>query len=1052
MHADYESIAKQHRLYYGEGERHLRIYRRLYADRTHFVYELIQNADDTGSKSLMLILRERELLVWNDGRRFNEPDATGRFKNDVRDICSIGLSEKELTQIGTFGIGFKAVYAYSDTPEIYSSEESFRIQRLVEPEAIESPPAEIAQWVTEGKTVFRLPFKQGLRSEEIDQLSSRLSSLDKWTLLFLRSLETIRWRDERNGASGSYSSDRKSHGTAAHAWQVNLKKESLGEQQSADSFLVFPKQDVKPPSHVIEELLQQAEEAGDRERIQRSAHHDQPIEVAIRMHDGQLVATDGCVLFAYLPTAKETHLRFLIHARYQTTPARDNISIDSAWNDWLIEETANFLPFLLSQIKEAKLLGAEFFGVLPVGSDGVPNFLNPLNNAFERALKEGEFILTDQGEHASPRQVFHASTPELRNLLNDSQLALLTKVEGARWLHRNIRDARHLDLLRTVGVRPFTLDMLGESFSSEFIEAQPDEWITQFYAFLKGHEPPLWRAGRYGQPDGPLRSKTIIRLDDGTHVQPFGPSGPNAYLPPEGDTAFPIVKRELIGNEDALEFLKRLGLREPDIVAEVIEFVVPKYEALKQVLPDEEEHHRDMTKIVAALGTDSKKNRETVEEALKKIEFLKGINPTSGRTEYKRPSEVYLRTPESEIYFQGSGGIWFVTETSDQLPPDEFEQLLKGLGVEDKPRRIAFDPKFDEQRLRELRRGKGSTRDLNVADFHLEGLDHFLAELLGVSAAGGGKLALVLWKLLLLHIPASYKYYHSLPDFSRGSYRYQYRGENVVPFEAHFTCQLRITPWLPRRDGQLHKPSQMSLSELPEGFERNDVLASVLNMKPETVVTWARERGLDPAALDYLVDKQKFEQFKRWVEEQEKKSSGDTPVPSPGGKEAPGAGPESPLPGSKGPLDGGGHRSGGEGTRGHGGGSGGGEGAVHRELKEQLAQNPEILEAGLRLYRQEPQLQSHYRPDLILQDKEGRYVAVEVEPDFPGDNDTGVWQAVAYKHVLAAELRLSCDLVRGFLVAPRIPDGIKQKCRDLGVEPFELGEGLAAEADPPEST
>lgn len=1051
MHADYESIAKQHRLYYGEGERHLRIYRRLYADRTHFVYELIQNADDTGSKNLTLILRESELLVWNDGRRFDEPDASGRHKNDVRDICSIGLSEKELTQIGTFGIGFKAVYAYTDTPEIYSGHESFQIRRLVEPEAVESPPVEIAQWVAAGKTVFRLPFKQGLRSEEIDQLSLRLSSLEKWTLLFLRSLETIRWRDERNGASGSYASDRQCHGTAAQAWQVNLKNESQGEQQSADSFVVFPKQGVKPPSNVIEELLQQAEEAEDRDRIKRSAHEDQLVEVALRMHDGHVIPTDGCVLFAYLPTAKETHLRFLIQARYQTTPARDNIPTDSAWNHWLIEETANFLPFVLSQIKDAGLLEPEFFGVLPVGSDSVPDFLKPLNNAFERALKEGEFILTDQGEYASPRQVFHASTPELRNLSNDSQLALVTKVEAARWLHRNIRDARHLDLLRTVGVRPFTLDKFAESFSSEFIEAQPDEWITKFYAFLKGHEP-LWRAGRYGQPDGPLRSKTIIRLDDRTHVQPFGPSGPNAYLPPEDDTAFPIVKRELIGNEDALEFLKRLGLREPDIVAEVIEFVVPKYEASKQVLPDEEEHHRDMTKIVDALGTDSKKNRETVEEALKKIEFLKGINPTSGRTVYKRPSEVYLRTPELEIYFEGSGGIWFVTETSDQLPPDEFEQLLKGLGVEDKPRRIAFDPKFNAQKLRELRADGRSTGDLEVTDFRLEGLDHFLEKLPGLPAAGGGVLALVLWKLVLLHIPASYKYYHSLPDFFRGSYRYQYRVEHVVPFEAHFTGQLRATPWLPGSDGQLHSASQMSLSELPQNFERNDMLAKVLNMKPETVVSWARERGLDPAALDYLVDEQKFEQFKRWVEEQEKKSSGDTSVPSSGGKEAPGAGPDSPLPGSKGPLDGGGHRSGGEGTGGHRGGSGGGEGAVHRELKEQLARKPEILEAGLRLYRQEPQLQSHYRPDLILQDKEGRYVAVEVESDFPGDNDTGVWQAVAYKHVLAAEFRLSCDRVRGFLAAPRIPDSIKQQCRDLGVEPFELGEGLAAEADPPEST
>lgn len=520
---------------------------------------------------------------------------------------------------------------------------------------------------------------------------------------------------------------------------MNLKKESQGEQQSADSFLVFPKQGVKPPSNVIEELLQQAEEGEDRERIERSAHDDQLVEVAFRMHDGKLVATDGCVLFAYLPTAKETHLWFLIQARYQTTPARDNIPTDSAWNRWLIEETANCLPFVLSQIKEAGLL--------------------------------------------------------------------------------------------------------------------------------------------------------------------------------------------------------------------------------------------------------------------------------------------------LEIYFQGFDGIWYATKPLDRLPPDKFEQLLKGLGVEDKPRRIAFNPKFDEQRLRELRRGQRSTRDLEVMDFHLAGLDHFLEKLLRLPAAGGGELALVLWKLLLLHMLASYKYYDGLPDFFRGRYRYQYRTEHLELFVSHFTGQLRTAPWLPGRDGQLHRPSQMSVSELPQDFERNDVLARVLNMKPETVVSWARERGLDPSALDYLLDEQKFEQFKRWVEEQGKKPTGSS---------------ES--------VDGGGHRGGGEGTGGHGGGSGGGEGTAHRELKEQLARNPEILEPGMRLYRQEPQLQSHYRPDLILQDKDGRYGAVEVESDFPGDNDTGVWQAVAYKHVLAAELNLPCDQVRGFLVAPRIPDILRQKCRELGVEPFELGEGPSAEGDPPEST
>ena len=69
-----------------------------YSDKTHFVYELIQNADDNESECIELQLYENELIVWNDGDEFLE--------EDVHSICSIGFSNKDLTQIGTFGMGF----------------------------------------------------------------------------------------------------------------------------------------------------------------------------------------------------------------------------------------------------------------------------------------------------------------------------------------------------------------------------------------------------------------------------------------------------------------------------------------------------------------------------------------------------------------------------------------------------------------------------------------------------------------------------------------------------------------------------------------------------------------------------------------------------------------------------------------------------------------------------------------------------------------------------------------------------------------------------------
>ncbi len=107
---------------------------RLYSEKVHFVYEFLQNADDAGLRDgiekqvcLGFVLRERSLLVWNDGHPFDTWNIQG--------ICSIGLSNKNLSHIGTFGIGFKAVYVYTDCPEIHSDQEHFCIRDRDLPQA-----------------------------------------------------------------------------------------------------------------------------------------------------------------------------------------------------------------------------------------------------------------------------------------------------------------------------------------------------------------------------------------------------------------------------------------------------------------------------------------------------------------------------------------------------------------------------------------------------------------------------------------------------------------------------------------------------------------------------------------------------------------------------------------------------------------------------------------------------------------------------------------------------------------------------------------------------
>jgi hypothetical protein len=129
--------------------------------------------------------------------------------------------------------------------------------------------------------------------------------------------------------------------------------------------------------------------------------------------------------------------------------------------------------------------------------------------------------------------------------------------------------------------------------------------------------------------------------------------------------------------------------------------------------------------------------------------------------------------------------------------------------------------------------------------------------------------------------------------------------------------------------------------------------------------------------------------------------------------------------------------------------SGGGEESEeHRKLIEKLAANPSLLGEGLRLKRKEWEFPSGDRVDILLEDTNGYPVTVEVEVN-PAWLRRGVWQAVKYKHLAAVERGLDCGQVRGILVAPSIPDDVKEKCRSLGIEPKEVPLSLIYEGNHP---
>src|SRR5580692_12095411 len=97
MPADYQRIREENIARYGWDTAVLDLLGQLYSERTHFIFELIQNAEDAGATELAFSLFGDRLEVRHDGRPFTEAD--------VRGVCGVGQSGKgELTAIGKFGI------------------------------------------------------------------------------------------------------------------------------------------------------------------------------------------------------------------------------------------------------------------------------------------------------------------------------------------------------------------------------------------------------------------------------------------------------------------------------------------------------------------------------------------------------------------------------------------------------------------------------------------------------------------------------------------------------------------------------------------------------------------------------------------------------------------------------------------------------------------------------------------------------------------------------------------------------------------------------------
>ncbi|MBF0095000.1 MAG: hypothetical protein HQL34_10700, partial [Alphaproteobacteria bacterium] len=616
MASDYGKIKADNIRDYGEKTHHLAFLGRLYTDRTHFVFELLQNAEDKNASRVLFCLFEDRLEVQHDGEIFDD--------RDVRGICGVGEGTKadDLTKIGKFGIGFKAVYAYTSVPEVHSGDEHFHIEHYVRPSAAPTKPPG-AGWTTLfmfGFDPAKVPAETASR-----EIAARLRDLTARTLLFLRKIKEIEYVLP-NGAQGIYLREEIA---GAHGRLVTVIGESAGKEDS-ERWLLFEKPVPIP---------------GGTGSV--------AVEIGFKLDAGPKDKTEGIArvkespLYVFFPTEKQTQFGFLIQGPYRTTPARDNVPKDDEWNATLVSATAALIVEALHAIKERGLLTVAVLNALPIRLDTFAGdgMFHPIVTAVRDALRNSALLPAEDGTYVAAPNAKLGRGDKLRKLLGQDQLAALFPTSHeTKWLSGEITQDRTPDLraylLAELKVEELDPDGFARKISRAFLSAQSDPWFASLYRYLSDQEA-LWRAPRWrGDTDsGVLRLTPILRLQDDTLEAPFRADGKaNAYLPPPEGSDLPCVKKEIAADEHASAFLKRLGLAEPDIFDDIVHRVLPKY-AGRTVSVSPDEHAADIQKIFRAVASDSESGKRKVIEEAGKTPFLRATN-CAGQAAYKRLLDV----------------------------------------------------------------------------------------------------------------------------------------------------------------------------------------------------------------------------------------------------------------------------------------------------------------------------------------------------------------------------------------------------------------------------
>lgn len=792
-----------------------------YSDQAHFIYELLQNADDAKATSARFKLANDKLLFSHNGtRRFSVSDPATETEDqskgtlgDINAITAVGGSNKiDQATIGKFGVGFKAVFQYTATPHIFDSNIFFKIEKFIVPIRLEDDyPGRRTD-----ETLFVFPFDHDQRTAEeaYSDISEKLRSLD-YPLLFLSNLKEISFE-----ISG----------------QLGLYGKSIEEKKNFNNitaeFIRLTQDDGNDCEDLYEDLLW---------LFSREDGMGHKYSVGFFVDPNGHLIPKAHTAFCFFPTKEVTGLNFVIHAPFLLTDSREGIRAGVEHNLDMVSLMSKLAADSLVCLKEigltkkVLLIDDNIFDIVPYDETKFGDVDSKKTISFKPfylAMKDffnTEDIIPCLGGYVTAKNAYWASVPQIAELFSNEQLAFLAKNDSAKWVFasfgrqdtskKNKALTNYIDSITAVWLNE--KDLLsgwsienGPSYkgvTAEFIESQPIEWLHRFYK---------WISETKARTELVL-SKPIFLDQDRKAVSAYDDEKQAMlFLPTEDGNGYLTVNEELLQNEETLAFVKQIGIREPSLQNEISIFILAQY---KNGVPSDTKPH--FKKFFRYYLTCSQTEVKSFLALIKEYEFILCTSHAKQTHCFGKSSEIYFPLGPLEQWFQMKPETKFVCfdeylEIVGEENKEELINFFTELGVSEVPRTLTR--KLTSEEALDLESSwPQSTRPPSWTEKSIDGCKEFIG---AVVEKQNADLSKFLWSQLLCFVHLKYlenNQYSWQINASYGKYEYFYHRLQSKPFQSSELMRLRTQPWLMNNSGKFVSASELTVETLHAQYDKS---------------------------------------------------------------------------------------------------------------------------------------------------------------------------------------------------------------------------------------